>query len=65
MASIPRIGPEEAFRKAKAGEALLVCAYEDPAKFPLVHLEGAISLQEFRAREGSLEREQELIFYCA
>ena len=48
-----------------AGTALLVCAYEDPARFAGIRLEGAISIQEFRARRASLPRDQEIIFYCA
>jgi hypothetical protein len=43
----------------------LVCAYEDPAKFETAHLEGALSIQEFRARRPSLSKTQEIIFYCA
>ncbi len=58
-----RIPPEEARRKVMSGEALLVCAYEDEEKFRKMHLEDAISLQEFKARLPFLSREQEIIFY--
>jgi rhodanese-related sulfurtransferase len=65
MAKVARITPREAHARVVAGQALLVCAYEDPARFAKVHLEGAISIQEFRARRAALPRDQEIIFYCA
>jgi len=60
-----RISAEEARRKLRSGQALLVCAYEDEAKFRKLQLEGAISLNEFKSRLSSLSRDQEIIFYCA
>jgi len=65
MAKVARITPQEAHARVVAGQALLVCAYDDPARFAEIHLEGAISIQEFRARRASLPRDQEIIFYCA
>jgi len=65
MEDVARITPEEACGKIKAGEALLVCGYEEPAKFQAMRLEGAISIQEFRARRATLPKDQEIIFYCA
>jgi rhodanese-related sulfurtransferase len=65
MAAIARITPQEARARVRAGQALLVCAYEDPARFAGLHLEGAISIQEFRDRRSTLPRDQEIIFYCA
>lgn len=59
-----RISPQEAKRHLEAG-ALLVCAYDSQAKFQQNHLEGAISLDEFRTREESAPRDREIIFYCA
>jgi rhodanese-related sulfurtransferase len=59
-----RISPQEAKEHLKSG-ALLVCAYDSEAKFRQNHLEGAISLDEFKAREGSTPRDREVIFYCA
>ncbi len=58
-----RIPAEEARKKVTSGEAILVCAYEDEEKFRKMHLEDAISLQEFKTRLPSLSREQEIIFY--
>jgi len=60
-----RISPEEARHRVSRGLALLVCAYEDEQKFRSVHLEGAISLTEFRERVPELAKEQEIVFYCA
>ena len=65
MRKVPRIPAAPTRRKVEAGEALLVCAYEERAKFDAVHLEGALSLQEFQARRQELPRAQEVVFYCA
>ena len=65
MAEVARITPQEAHSRVSAGRALLVCAYEDPARFAELRLEGAISIQEFRARRPTLPRDQEIIFYCS
>lgn len=59
-----RITPEEAQRKVKAGSALLVCAYDDEAMFSQMHLQGAISLKEFKSRLPSLTKDQEIVFFC-
>ncbi|HEY8370458.1 MAG TPA: ArsR family transcriptional regulator [Thermodesulfobacteriota bacterium] len=64
MATAERIGPEEARRAVESGRALLVCAYEDDAKCREMALEGSLTFSEFRAREGSLDRAQEIVFYC-
>lgn len=61
---IERIDPEQAREEMERG-ALLVCAYDDPEKFHQYQLEGALSLDELRAREDALAKERELIFYCA
>ena len=60
-----RIVPEEVQRKLKSGTAILVCAYEDEAKFKKMWLQGAISLNEFKSRLSSFSKDQEIIFYCA
>ena len=59
-----RISVEEARQKASDGSALLVCAYDDDEKFKNNHLQGAISLKDFRAQLPSLSTEQQIIFYC-
>ena len=65
MEEVLRIPPEQARPKVMNGEALIVCAYEDHAKFRSMRLEGAISVQEFRERLSSLGKEKEIVFYCA
>jgi hypothetical protein len=65
MSEVIRIQPKEAREKIQAGKAMLVCAYDNEEKFKKVNLEGAISLGEFRTKEFSLSKEQEIIFYCA
>jgi hypothetical protein len=60
-----RISVEDARKKVSEGAALLVCAYDDDEKFKNNHLEGAISLNDFRTKLPSLSTEQEIFFYCA
>ena len=60
-----RISTEETRQRVRAGSALLVCAYDDDEKFKNNHLQGAISLSEFKSRLPSLSQDQEFIFYCA
>jgi hypothetical protein len=61
---VNRLSPEDAKEHMKSG-ALLVCGYDNEEKFRDNHLEGAISLSDFRARERQIVRDQEIIFYCA
>ena len=63
VADIVRVGVEEARRKVAAGQALLVCAYEDEAKCRMLNLDGSISLSTFESRVGSLPKSREIIFY--
>jgi len=58
-----RVAPEEIYEKVKSGKALLVCAYEDEAKFKKMQIEGAISFNEFKFKLPSLTKDQEIIFY--
>lgn len=60
---VRRISTEAARQKVNSGEALLVCAYDDPDMCNRIHLEGAISLDDLNSR--SLDKTQEIIFYCA
>lgn len=60
-----RVSPEEVHQKLILGKALLVCAYEDEAKFRKMQLQGAISLNEFKSKLPSLAKDQEVVFYCA
>lgn len=63
--AVQRISPREARQKVQQGEALLVCAYDSREKFSQLHLEGALSLDTFRARLPELPKNREIIFYCA
>lgn len=63
MAETVRISPEVARQKVLSNAAILVCAYEDAEKFRKMHLEGAISFNEFKNKAASLPKEQEIIFY--
>jgi hypothetical protein len=65
MADVERISVAEARRKAEAGEALLVCAYDDAQKCNQMKLHGSIQLAELRSRLGALPKDQQIIFYCA
>jgi len=65
MAEVERIAPKDVKERLKAGKLLLVCAYEDEAKFKSLNLEGAISLSEFKSRLPSLPKDREVVFYCA
>jgi hypothetical protein len=60
-----RISPEEVYPKLKSGIAILVCAYEEDAKFKKLQLQGAISFNEFKSKLPSLSKDQEIVFYCA
>ena len=65
MAEVARIDAKEARLRVESGSALLVCGYEEPEKFAALHLEGAMSIQEFRKLRPTLPKDQEIIFYCA
>lgn len=65
MSEVTRIPVEEARQRAQSGAALLVCAYDSDEKFQKMHLEGALSLGELSSRRSTLQKDQEIIFYCA
>ena len=65
MPDIERISVEEAHRKVRTNQALLVCAYEDEAKCRAVNLGGSISLTDFQTKAASLPKDREIIFFCA
>jgi hypothetical protein len=61
-----RISVEEARRHLRAvPNALLVCAYDNDEKCRQNWLDGAVTLSELRAREATLAKDREIIFYCA
>jgi hypothetical protein len=63
MMEAKRITPEEVHGKVKSGKTLLVCAYEDEARFKKMQLEGAISFNEFKSKLRALSNDQEIVFY--
>jgi hypothetical protein len=65
MSAITLISAPEAYQHSTDGSALLVCAYESDRKFHNVRLEGAIALSEFQAQLNTIDRDREIIFYCA
>lgn len=65
MSEVTLVAANEAHTRAKSGSALLVCAYDSDEKFRNVHLEGAISLGEFKSKLNTIDRGKEIIFYCA
>lgn len=62
---IERIDARQARADVTKGDALLVCAYDSQEKFLKNHLGGALSLQDLQALEAELQRNREIIFYCA
>jgi hypothetical protein len=64
MAEIDRVSPAETHERVSSGQALLVCAYPDAERCKKLHLEGAITFQEFESRLTALQKNQEIIFYC-
>jgi rhodanese-related sulfurtransferase len=60
-----RISPSEAYRLAKDGNAILVCAYPDEETCSKMCLRGAITRTEFQDRLPDFKKGQEIIFYCA
>ena len=65
MSIATRIPPAEVIPKLQSGKALLVCAYQNDEKFQNNHLEGAISYDHFQEKIDTLNKEQEIVFYCA
>ena len=63
MANIERISVQQANAKTKANQALLVCAYEDEAKYQRLNLDGSISFASLQSRAAALPKTQEIIFY--
>ena len=60
-----RSSPQEAYEKVKAGQAILVCGYEEEEKFKAMRLEMGVSFAEFQAMLPTLPKDREIIFYCA
>jgi hypothetical protein len=59
------IDPTQAREKVNAGEATLVCAYEDDEKCGKLLLDGSITMRQLKATLPRRNKDEELIFYCA
>ncbi len=64
MSKIKRISPEKASKRIIQG-AWLICAYEDQDKCNSIHIQGALSIKDFRTKLPDIPLDQEIIFYCA
>ena len=64
-ANVERIDVATARNKVTAGQALLVCGYEDDAKCRKGRLQGSMPFARFEALAPSLPKDMEIIFYCA
>ena len=64
-ANVERIDVTTARNKVTAGQALLVCGYEDDAKCRKGRLQGSMPFARFEALAPSLPKDKEIIFYCA
>ncbi|SNB46060.1 ArsR family transcriptional regulator [Geobacter sp. DSM 9736] len=62
---IRRVDPTDARQRTLSGKALLACAYESDELFRRNRLEGALSMQELTSRLPGLDKNQEIILYCA
>ena len=65
MSEPVRISVNEARQKITSGQAILVCAYDDAEKFKKNKLERSMSFSEFLSKVPTLDKSQEVIFYCA
>lgn len=64
MTSVERLAANQARALTERGDAWLVCAYDDHAKCERNRLEGAITLDELRARTADgANAGATLIFY--
>lgn len=63
-ANVERISAEKARSKVLAGEAYLVCSYDDERCSGMM-LEGALTKTQFEKKLPSLSKDQEIITYCS
>ncbi len=64
MAEANRVNAADVRAGVVDGSTLLVCAYDDDAKYKANNLDGAIPLSEFKSRVDDLSRETKIVFYC-
>ena len=65
MAEANRVNAADIHSGVVEGSTLLVCAYEDDAKFRANHLDGAIPLSEFKSKVDELSLDRKIVFYCS
>lgn len=65
MSDIRRLPAEQVREGVVSGRTLLVCAYEDDAKFEKYKLEGAIPLSDFKLKMSEYSKDMQIVFYCA
>lgn len=65
MATPTRIDPQAVTEHKQRGDTLLVCAYDSEEKFEQNHLDDAISLDTLKETLDDIEKDRELVFYCA
>lgn len=65
MATPTRIDPQAVAEHQQRGDTLLVCAYDSDEKFEQNHLDDAISLATLKETLDDIEKDRELVFYCA
>jgi hypothetical protein len=61
---VRRVSVPDARRRFEAGQALLVCAYEDEQKWRDAGITGSLSYAQFLTQVPKLPKSQEIIFYC-
>ena len=65
MAEASRVNAADIRAGVIDGSTLLVCAYEDDAKFKAFNLDGAIPFSEFKTKVADLPKDRQIVFYCA
>ncbi len=65
MSEVSRLSASEVREGVLAGTTMLVCAYDDDAKFERFRLEGGIPLSKFKQDLSGLDKTTRIVFYCA
>ncbi len=65
MSEVSRLSAEQVRKGVLAGTTVLVCAYDDDAKFEKFKLEGAIPLSDFKVNVEEYQKDMQIVFYCA
>lgn len=64
MQTVERVSVDRAWELAQAGQALLVCAYDDDTCRSIL-FEGALLKSDFEKRIAWMDPDQTVVFYCA